>query len=666
MSLNESSSEETLLTRAMVELEKLLDMKPTSWQGYINQLHKNDPNLATLVSKLSQASNSCTLPLANTSSFLTEMLFPNGYEIGKYVTIKPMDAGASGTVYEVVDQNNTVYALKIMHPGFIGSTDQNRFEREICVLSKLSHTNIPRLIDYGGLEDTSQSPWFVMEYVEGATGILGWCTKTSPSEKTIINMMLQVLSAVDYAHKKNIIHRDISPSNILVDKENKAHIIDFGLAILHDDVHSRITGTHATLGTIRYISPEVVREGAKAAVPASDQYAIASVLKAMFELRSLSIDGKIGAIITKARSNQITQRYRSVDEMRLDMIRAINNKRTSAENWQARELVKQTIKKHPFVTLAIGTLCLAMFILPSLFAWQTSDRNRSLTKLSQNIEMELAKVFKKRNKESSLSLASVLFNTRESTLGKLSESTIAAIIQLADIENDHNLPKKAELHATEALSRLSELPTKNFYLLTDATNTLGLARHNQNELIDARKHYNKAFDLADRAGLNTNDNLYIAILNNDGALLRDEKQYDEAIARFKMLGEIYTEKYGNDDLRVLGTEWYSANITRHAGNHNEAAKLYDALVQRGKELLPESDWHVGWWLLGSGRNMIEARRYEKAIPLLTQAREKLIYLLGADDDWVCKANANLIIAYRALGNNTEASKIPKTKCSPVF
>ncbi len=664
--LDTKNSEQELTSKAMGELELLLEMQPSEQQEHLKKLFQVDPTLATLATTLLQASESYTLPFGKNATFLTEMLLPNGFEIGKYVIVKPIDAGASGTVYEVHDSSKNRFALKVMHPGFIGSHDQNRFEREIQVLHGMEHKNIPKLLDHGQVDDATQSPWLLLEHIEGASGVLEWCRLTRPDENQVIQIAMEVLSAIRYSHDQGVLHRDISPSNILVDSNGSVFVIDYGLAVLNDDARTRITGTHATLGTMRFISPEVIRDGAKAAVPASDQFAIASVMKSMYETRSFNINGPAGNVIRKACSEKISDRYSSIDQLCIDLERVLQNKKTHAEWWQNKQVIKRWVKSNPIKTASALAVCLSVIVIPSLMMLKSFEEAKVLTEVSQEFQSIFESNFRSRNKEVSLDLAIAFLKSKENILGKSHPDTISALIQVADVENDHNMPRKAEVHARDAILRLSKLDMKHCYLLADATNTLALARHNQKEYEDARQYYNTALNLAGQAGLTATDSLYIAILNNEGALLRDEEKFDEAIARFAFLKEIYIDKYGPGDSRVLGTEWYVANITRHSGNKVEAAKLYKALVQKGRKHFPVTDWRVGWWLLGSGRNMIEAGKYEEAVPLLEEAKQKLIETVGQEADWVCKADANLFIAYSALGKEVEARQYSGTKCNPEF
>lgn len=162
------------------------------------------------------------------------------------------------TVYKAYDtRGEREVAVKIIRSDMFGSTVleriYKRFEREARSLAKLAHPNIVKVIEFGEHED---SPFLVMEYIPGGT--LKQKLGKPISWPVAFELLIPVANALNYAHKNKIIHRDVKPSNILIDVNNKPKLTDFGIAkILESDEGSTLaTTTGVGIGTPEYMAPE--------------------------------------------------------------------------------------------------------------------------------------------------------------------------------------------------------------------------------------------------------------------------------------------------------------------------------------------------------------------------------------------------------------------------
>lgn len=185
-------------------------------------------------------------------------------------------AGGMSVVYKATQVSlNRPVAIKILpkrlaaQPAFV-----ERFAKESAALAALNHPNIITIIDRGHAADTY---FFVMEYVEGATlkRLIG---ENGLSPADCVKYVGQMCSALDYAHRKGIIHRDIKPRNIMVNSEGNVKIADFGLAHLTEDFDPRGEPGPDRLsgGTEEYMSPEQ-RSGAAAIDGRADLYSLGVV-----------------------------------------------------------------------------------------------------------------------------------------------------------------------------------------------------------------------------------------------------------------------------------------------------------------------------------------------------------------------------------------------------
>ncbi|MGD0783554.1 MAG: serine/threonine-protein kinase, partial [Candidatus Aminicenantales bacterium] len=178
--------------------------------------------------------------------------------IGKYTIVEEIGRGAMGIVYKGVDPliDRTV-AIKTIRFDMYNQPEQRveaqkRFLREAKSAGNITHPNIVTIYDMG--EDNGVF-YIAMEYVDGPSleSILASRKKWSVEET--IRLVVEIADGLDSTHKKGIIHRDIKPGNILIDKEGRPHIVDFGIARIPT---SNLTQTSAVMGTPFYMAPEQV------------------------------------------------------------------------------------------------------------------------------------------------------------------------------------------------------------------------------------------------------------------------------------------------------------------------------------------------------------------------------------------------------------------------
>lgn len=269
-------------------------------------------------------------------------LLGNRYEI-----IEKVGNGGMATVYKAVDKVLKRYvAVKILRDEF--TTDEEfikRFEVEAQSAARLTHPNIVSIYDVG-VEGNLY--YIVMELIQGKTlkeiiieekGPLPW--------KWSINVAIQIASALEMAHKNNIIHRDIKPHNIIITEDGIAKVTDFGIAKAVSN--STITAFGTTMGSVHYFSPEHARGGYTDAksdlyslgvvmyemvtgkVPFDADTPVSVALKHMQEkpVEPIEVNKNVpiavNKIIMRALQKDTTLRYQSATEMLVDLRKALKN-----------------------------------------------------------------------------------------------------------------------------------------------------------------------------------------------------------------------------------------------------------------------------------------------------------------------------------------------------
>ena len=181
-----------------------------------------------------------------------------GKRIGDYEILGELGKGGMGRVYKVRNViSDRVEAMKVLLPDLAGQKDlADRFLREIKMLASLDHPNIAALRTAFTAENQLV---MIMEYVEGET-LAARVERGPVPVADALKYMDDALSALSYAHKRNIIHRDVKPSNMMVTPQSLLKLMDFGIARSGNDKNLTVTGT--ALGSLNYMSPEQIQGGA--------------------------------------------------------------------------------------------------------------------------------------------------------------------------------------------------------------------------------------------------------------------------------------------------------------------------------------------------------------------------------------------------------------------
>ena len=200
-----------------------------------------------------------------------------GQRLGPYEVVRRIGQGGMGAVYEAVradDVYRNRVAIKTIWRGADSDVLLQRFRSERQILASLQHPNIAGLIDGGA---TAQgTPWLAMEYVDGVA-IDAYCDQHQLALPARLDLFRQVCAAVQYAHSRLVIHRDLKPNNVLVTPDGTVKLLDFGVSKLLDSRdEGTLTGAGLSPFTAAYAAPEQA-EGQSIST-AVDVYALGALL----------------------------------------------------------------------------------------------------------------------------------------------------------------------------------------------------------------------------------------------------------------------------------------------------------------------------------------------------------------------------------------------------
>src|SRR5213080_404360 len=298
---------------------------------------------------------------------------------GRYRIQRKLGAGGMANVYLAEDQElGRRVAIKILNERH-ANDDQfvERFRREAQNAAALSHPNIVSIYDRGEAEG---SYYIAMEYLDGRS-LKELIVSRGPAPVGVaVEYARQILSALRFAHRHGIVHRDIKPHNVLVDGEGRVKVTDFGIARAGT---SQMTETGSIVGTAQYLSPEQAKGGE--VDPRSDLYSLGVVLyelltgKTPFDgetpveiaMKHLSttprppsklrpdVPRELDMVVMRALAKNPDERYQSADEMEADLERVARGARVSAATVDS---ATQVLKRPAAATAVVGGATAATMI----------------------------------------------------------------------------------------------------------------------------------------------------------------------------------------------------------------------------------------------------------------------------------------------------------------
>ena len=281
-------------------------------------------------------------------------------QVGAYRIIETIGQGGMGAVYKGERASGNfdhTVAIKIIRPGVLSEALIERFQRERQILAALNHPNIARLYDGGEMDDGS--PYMIMEYIDGEP-VLGWAERTGASLRERLDLFQSLCGAVQFAHQNLIIHRDITPSNVLVNKDGQVKLIDFGISRSPDQAAPARFNPPSSKPAMSYTPGYAAPERSRGAVAntLSDVYSLGKLLSDI--LKPETPNPELAAIISCATADEPDARYASVDALNEDVSNYRTGKAVSAFSGSTGYRFRKFVGRHRIAVASIAAVIIGL------------------------------------------------------------------------------------------------------------------------------------------------------------------------------------------------------------------------------------------------------------------------------------------------------------------
>lgn len=331
-----------------------------------------------------------------------------GDRLGEYRILRAFGQGGMGSVYEAEqDRPSRRVALKLIRPGYFSSAALRRFELEAEALGRLQHPGIAQIYEAGvtDMRGTSQ-PYIAMEFIVGRP-LDEYAKTTNLDLRTKLELFARICDAVQHAHQRGVIHRDLKPGNILVDETGQPKVVDFGLArvVGVDSQLTAHTEAGAVIGTLRYMSPEQAAGDVDAMDTRTDVYSLGLILYELLSGRppyeiagralheavrviredeparlssaNRSYGGDLEVIAAKALEKEKERRYVAAADVAADIRRFLRDEPVLAQPPSVAYQLRKFAKRHRGFVISAALVLISLITGLGISLWQAVRAERA-------------------------------------------------------------------------------------------------------------------------------------------------------------------------------------------------------------------------------------------------------------------------------------------------
>ncbi len=421
--------------RTLALFQQMLDIVEEDRDSWIEAMTEGQLELRTRLNAMREADRFTALRTGGVGDGLEEEIAPA--KIGAYRIKELIGRGGMGSVYhgerDVGDFDRQV-AIKIIKAGLLSELLVARFLRERQTLATLTHPNIAQLYDGGETDDGS--PYIVMELVDGLP-LLQWAEEHEISRDERLGRFSEVCAAVAFAHASLIVHRDLTPSNVLVTRDGVVKLIDFGIAKPVDLIDEAGDTSGTSIGSLSltpgYAAPE--RRISAQVSTSADVYSLGKILEKL--AGPGPDDTELRAIVDRATANLPADRYQTVDALANDVAAFRAGLPVTAVQGGRAYLATKFVGRHRFGVTAAS---IGLALLIGAFALTVIAYNRA----------ETARTAEEARFEELRSLAHYMLFDHNDRLERI-VGTVEARVELADRAQTYLAELAASPRADNAL-----------------------------------------------------------------------------------------------------------------------------------------------------------------------------------------------------------------------
>jgi len=575
--------------------------------------------------------------------------------IGSFRIIRLLGEGGMGLVYEAEQDNpRRTVALKVIRAGYADKVMLRRFANETQALGRLQHPGIAQIYEAGTAETAfGLQPYFAMELVHGLP-LREYCEAQKLNTRQRLELVAKICDAVQHAHGRGLIHRDLKPGNIVVDEEGQPRILDFGIARLTDSEGqaTRQTDLGQLVGTLAYMSPEQVLGEPAEIDTRSDVYSIGLILYGMLAgqlpytigyqvheaIRTIreeegtalssfnrNFRGDIETIVAKALEKDKTRRYASASELAADIRRYLRDEPIVARPASATYQLQKFARRHRALVVGVVAVFLALAIGMVASIWQ-AVRARRAEASAQAVNDFL--------QHDVLAQASAFNQSGPGT------------------KADSNLKVRTALD--RAAQRIQGKFGKQPAVEASIRSTIGQAYDDLGLFPEARTQLERALQL-DRSVLGPEDSATIDTLIRVARVAREQSRYKDADALSTQALEISRRALGERAALTLQAMSGLADVYSDEGKFAQAEALYRQTLDLRRRVQAADDPLVVQDMVGLGRALDLESKYKEAEALYGQAVETRRRVLGAEHPSTLEAMDSLAKVYVDDGKFTQAA-----------
>ena len=544
--------------------------------------------------------------------------------IARYRIVREIGKGGMGIVYEAEQENpRRTVALKVIKPGVAASDSLRRFEYEAQVLGRLHHPGIAQIFEAGTADaGYGPQPFFAMEFIEGLR-LIEYADGEGLGTRQRLAMFARVCHAVQHAHQKGVIHRDLKPGNILVEEDGQPKILDFGVARATDsDVQATTARTDIgqLIGTVPYMSPEQVAGDPGELDTRSDVYSLGVVLYELLTgrlpydvkrkivpeaariirdedptpLSSINrvFKGDIETIVSKALEKDVSRRYQSASALAADIERYLRNEPIAARPPGTWYHLHKFAQRNKAVVAGVGAAIAILTLGSAGMAWlavratsaeaesraqrdeaiaqrTTSERTRAYL---QNM---LASLDEATMKGPGVTVRAVLDEAVAKLETELEDTPLVAAAVRNAIGSTYirlGLYEDAEVLLQAALAARQEILGQDHLDVAESLTALAALQQARGEYAQAERSYRRSLTILRRHS--DQQRILASNLNKLGGLLVDTREYAEAQEVIREALAIQRKLLDDDAPELAGTLNNLAWVLHNCGDYVSAERLY--------------------------------------------------------------------------------------------